>query len=96
MPAALSMLRKLCAGLLLALFVFAFIAAPSSCEWGLNAYFLAGAAAFLGLAALPFAGAGGLIVTSRAGSSLLLAGATLLVWIAGIFIANFQLMCRLF
>ena len=95
-PAALSTLRLLAAGSLVALAVFAFVAAPSSCDWGLNAYLLAGVALFLGLAALPFATSGGLIVVSRIGSSLLLGCAVLTVWTSGLFVANFQLLCRLF
>lgn len=38
-----------------ALFAFAFVASPYSCEWGLSAYFFAGLAILLALAAAPFA-----------------------------------------
>jgi len=81
--------------LMLALFVFAFIAAPDACQWGLNAYAIAGLATIVTVAVLPFAG-GTRLVRSRGASSILLGMAAVAVWIGGVFASNFQLLCRLF
>jgi hypothetical protein len=79
-----------------ALFAFAFVVAPYSCEWGAEAYFLTGIAIFLMLPAVPI-----LVRTDRgAVGRLALAFAvgvtTPVVWIAGLVAANVQILCRLF
>jgi hypothetical protein len=80
----------------MALFAFAFIAAPKSCEWGLTAYFFAGVAALIALFVLPLA----LERNATTGRRLLLALGLVAVgfalWFAGLFAANIQIMCRLF
>lgn len=82
------------AALCVALFGFAFIAAPRSCAWGLSAYFWSGVALTIAGAALPS------IVDDkqlpRAGISLLLGGTVVAVWVIGLLAAPFQLLCRLF
>ena len=88
---------RLAAAVCAALFSFAFIAAPSSCEWGLSAYFWTGVAAIVFVCVAPFLSwfkqTGG---SSPALSSLLYAAAVLCTWIAGLFAANVRIMCRLF
>jgi len=82
--------------LCVALFAFAFIAAPSSCEWGLDAYFWSGVASLVLLFAAPFVFRVEYSLLGRAGFAvgLLVLGAA--VWFAGLFIANVRIMCRLF
>ena len=77
------------------LFLFAFVAAPHSCEWGLSAYFWVGLVAVLGLAATPFAvrpklSSGSLVLRSLGHSSV-----GICTWFAGLFVANFRIICRL-
>lgn len=79
-----------------ALFVFAFVAAPHSCEWGLTAYFWAGVACVVLLAALPFALLSASLIQRRLLIAFALAGAASASWIAGLFIANVRILCRLF
>jgi hypothetical protein len=89
-PAALA--GAICAGM----FAFAFVAAPSSCAWGLEAYALVGAITVGALAMLPFARASGASWRGRAGGALLWACTGGAVWIAGLFAANVRIICRLF
>jgi len=78
------------------LFAFAFVAAPYSCDWGLNAYFVLGLVAMTALFTMP------LVLWRRSSlSKRLLVGFGLSVigfaaWIAGLFAANVQILCRLF
>jgi hypothetical protein len=81
-----------CASLL----VFAFIASPRSCEWGLDAYFWFGALILLGLVATPFVRERHREPAVRLGHSLLLVALGAAVWVAGIFLANMRIMCRMF
>jgi hypothetical protein len=82
--------------LCVALFAFAFIAAPKSCEWGNTAYFFAGVAALIALFVLP------LVMEKKAsvGRRLLLSTGWVIggvgIWVAGLAAANIQIMCRLF
>jgi hypothetical protein len=87
---------RIAAAFCIALFAFAFVAAPSSCEWGLNAYFLSGVACVLLLFALPLMLGRGGSAGSRIGLAFAFAGAACVTWIAGLFIANVRIMCRLF
>jgi hypothetical protein len=79
-----------------ALFAFAFVAAPHSCEWGLTAYFWAGVACVVLLAALPFARLSSSPIQRRLLIAFALGGAACASWFAGLFIANVRIMCRLF
>ncbi|HYC46583.1 MAG TPA: hypothetical protein VED01_14010 [Burkholderiales bacterium] len=82
------------AALWTALLVFAFVAAPHSCAWGLSAYFWSGIAVVAISASLP-----SLVDAKekpRLGVSALLGAAAAGVWIIGLFAAPFQLLCRLF
>jgi hypothetical protein len=79
-----------------ALLVLAFVAAPHSCSWGLATYFWAGVALIIGQAAAVFV----LLRDRTTARRVVLAGLAALlgvvVWLAGLFAANFQLLCRLF
>lgn len=78
-----------------ALLGFAFYAAPHSCEWGWDGYTAAGLAAAVVLAVLPFFLLARFSAWKRvlgsAGFAFLGAG----IWVAGIFAANFRIVCRL-
>jgi hypothetical protein len=78
------------------LFAFAFVAAPASCEWGLEAYAGAGLACVVALAVLPFALRAGPTVAARAGLAALLVAAVAAACFAGLFAANVRILCRLF
>jgi hypothetical protein len=79
-----------------ALLALAFVAAPHSCAWGLATYFWTGVVLIVGNAVATFALLRGRTTARR----VLLAGLAALVvggvWLAGLFAANFQLLCRLF
>ncbi len=79
-----------------AIFAFAFIAAPHSCEWGASAYFLTGVAGFLGLFMAPIVVHTDRTMLRRMLPGLGFAAVTLIVWTAGLFIANVRILCRLF
>lgn len=79
-----------------AVFAFAFIAAPRSCEGGLAAYVWAGAAALAALFALPLALQRGEPVLPRVGLGILFSAAGLVVWALGLFAAGVRVVCRLF
>ena len=79
-----------------ALFGFAFVAAPRSCEWGLAAYFWSGMAALVVLLAIPVAIRTDRSVLGRVALGLGLAAIGAAVWMAGLFAANVRIMCRLF
>jgi len=82
----------LCAGL----FGFAFVAAPSSCQWGLAAYFWAGVGTIAVLAALPVLRRDrrppGRVAAAAVGHAAL--GAA--VWVGAFALAPFRIICRLF
>ena len=79
-----------------ALFGFAFIAAPKSCEWGLTAYFGLGVGSLPAMFSLPFLLRAGATTQRRIGLAFLLAGLACATWIVGLFAANVRIMCRLF
>lgn len=83
-------------GLLCGMLIFGFIAAPHSCAWGLNAWFITGVLVGLTCVIVPFLVPGARLVRSRLGSALLLGVICFAVWLLGLFIAGFQLLCRLF
>ncbi|PWB40881.1 MAG: hypothetical protein C3F19_07720 [Rhodocyclales bacterium] len=79
-----------------ALLALAFVAAPHSCAWGLATYFWTGVVLIVGNAVATFALLRGRTTARRvllAGLAALVVGS---VWLAGLFAANFQLLCRLF
>lgn len=83
----------ICSGL----FAFAFVAAPYSCAWGLNAYFIAGILAMIVLFFVPVRMLRrDAALAKRILLGLGLAAVGLAVWIAGLFAANVQILCRLF
>jgi hypothetical protein len=84
------------AGICAALFAFAFVAAPHSCEWGLTAYALAGGAAMLGMLALPLALRRDRALGWRIGVGIGCAVLALAVWFGGLLAANVRILCRQF
>jgi hypothetical protein len=84
------------ATLSVALFAFAFVAAPRSCQWGSEAYFWVGVAALVTLFALPLFFRTGASVLARAGIGLGLVVLGCAVWAGGLFAANFRIICTLF
>lgn len=85
----------LAVGASILILVFAFVAAPRSCEWGLDAYFWAGAIAVALFALMPLLARGRPGADIRPRSFLPLAG-VLVAWLGGFLLAGFRLMCRLF
>ena len=79
-----------------ALFAFAFVAAPKSCEWGLTAYFWLGVTALVILIAIPAVLRTDRTALQRAALGLAFAAFGAAVWTAGLFAANVRIMCRLF
>jgi len=79
-----------------ALFMFAFIAAPHSCEWGLAAYFWLGVAALIAVFAAPVALWADRTVLMRVAFGFGFAALCAAVWLAGLFAANVRILCRLF
>jgi hypothetical protein len=79
-----------------ALLVLAFVAAPHSCAWGLATYFWTGIVLIVSNAVATFV----LLRDRTTARRVTLAGLAALVgagvWLAGLFAANFQLLCRLF
>lgn len=78
------------------LFAFAFVAAPRSCQWGNEAYFRAGVAALFALFVLPRVFRAGVSLLVRIGVGLGLVVLGCAVWLAGLFAANFRIICTLF
>jgi len=80
----------------IAIFAFAFIAAPNSCQWGFSAYFWSGLVALGVLFAIPF-----IFGSARSQLSRFLLGFVFMllgcgVWLAGAYVANMRILCRLF
>ena len=84
------------AALCAALFAFAFVAAPHSCEWGLTAYFWSGVACVILAFALPFILDRSASLGRRYAWAFGLALATTGVWFGGLVAANVRIICRLF
>ena len=88
--------RAVAVAICVALLAAAFVLAPSSCAGGLDTYAWLGVLALAALGALPY-----LIRRSArpdrpqlvALGGVALGGAT---WVGGLFVANFQVLCRLF
>lgn len=86
----------LVSALCLALLGAAFLVAPHSCEWGLTAYFWLGVAVTITLLVIPFAMKGNLHFFKRVLASLGLVALAAAVWVAGLYAADIQVICRLF
>lgn len=80
----------------LALLAIAFVAAPHSCEGGTDAYAAAGVVAVLALGAWPFVAARDRPARHRVVLAFALAMIAVAVWVAGLFLANVRIVCRLF
>lgn len=78
-----------------ALFAFAFVAAPHSCEWGLTAYFNSGVVVVIALMVVPFVFSRRLRSLQRSLLSLGFGVAGVAVWLGGLFAANLRIICRL-
>lgn len=78
------------------IFLSAFLIAPHSCEGGLELYLLGGAVLVLVLPSLPFMLLRHKSLSSRLATASLLGFCTVLIWLAGFFIADFRIICRLF
>lgn len=79
-----------------AVFGLAFIAAPHSCAWGLDAYVWSGVAAMAFMFAVPL-----VFLTDRRPSERIIVGfgfstVCAIVWITGFFMADMRIVCRLF
>jgi len=74
----------------------AFWFAPRACEGGLEAYLMCGVAALVMMFALPFVLRMGDSLLVRAASALGLVVLAAAFWLAGLFAANVQILCRLF
>lgn len=79
-----------------ALFAFAFVAAPKSCQWGNEAYLWTGVAALIALFAWPLALRVGRSVLIRAALGVGFVAIGCAVWLGGLFAANFRIICTLF
>ena len=84
------------AGIGAATFAVAFAAAPRSCAGGLGFYFWFGVAATLAMLAMPFVVHRDRSLLIRIGWSAGLALSGAAIWIAGMFVANVRIICRLF
>ena len=80
----------------IALFAFAFLAAPHSCQWGHEAYLWAGAGTLLMLGGMPFVAGVSSSLRRRSGLALGLLVLGSAVWLAGFVVANFRIVCKLF
>jgi heme/copper-type cytochrome/quinol oxidase subunit 4 len=88
--------RGLVAVLCVALFLLAFVAAPRSCEWGLDAYVWAGLAVIAAMLVLPFLLHRDRSSGFRVGLALGYGGLAFVVWIFGFFAAGIRIFCRMF
>jgi len=79
-----------------ALFAFAFVAAPKSCQWGNDAYLWVGGAVLIALFAWPLVARAGGSLLFRAGLGLAFVVVGCAVWLGGLFAANFRIICTLF
>jgi hypothetical protein len=80
----------------MALVAIAFSIAPRACEGGLETYLKWGLAAIAGVFALPFVARAANDMLVRVGLAFAFALIGAGAWIAGLFIANVQILCRLF
>lgn len=86
----------LAAALCAALIVLAFVAAPHSCEWGLETYFWSGIAVVFVLFTAPFVLERRRVLWLRLLIALGTGGLGVAVWVLGLVIANVRILCRLF
>ena len=78
------------------LFALAFVAAPKSCDGGLEFYLLAGLVAFVSLFSLPFATRRRDSLALRLAWSFGFLFFGIAAWIASAHAANVRILCRLF
>lgn len=78
-----------------ALFAFAFVAAPHSCEWGLAAYFNSGVVVVIALMVIPFVFSRRLPPLPRSFLALAFGAIGVAIWLSGLFAANLRIICRL-
>lgn len=88
----LLLVAALCASLNL----FAFLAAPRSCEWGSDTYFWAGIIVVLLSAAMPFFFRAGHKIVYRLILGIGMACTVVAAWVMGFSLSGMILMCRLF
>lgn len=88
--------RSIAAAVSLGLFAFAFMAAPRSCEGGLSAYVWSGVVALGVLLALPLLVERDRPLGRRIAAGCGYAAIAIAAWVAGLFAADFQILCRLF
>jgi len=81
---------------LIAVFVSSFALAPRSCEGGLEIYFWCGVAAIVVLIELAFIVPAGASFGGSLGWAMAVATVVAAIWTAGVFAANFRIICRLF
>ena len=74
----------------------AFWVAPRACEGGFETYLQCGTMALIVLAALPFVLLGGKSLSVRVVSSVGFVILGAVAWVAGLFVANVNILCRLF
>jgi hypothetical protein len=79
-----------------AIIVCALMAAPRSCDGGLEVYLLAGLVGVLAMLGVPIVFRTDRSALHRLGLGLLFAAFGAAVWIAGLFGANVRIVCRLF
>jgi len=77
-------------------FVSAFVAAPRSCEGGLELYFWLGVLAVTSFLVMPFVAHLGRSLVLRSVWAVGLGLAGVAIWFAGLFVANVRILCRLF
>lgn len=80
----------------IALVAVAFWISPRACEGGLETYVQCGVAAFVAMLALPFVPGTADAMLARVGLAFAFASIGTCAWIAGLFLANVQILCRLF
>lgn len=97
MPLARPGKAALVAGLIgLCVVAAAFAIAPRACEGGFEIYVVCGLVAFGVLLALPFVLPSGDSVPGRVAWGLTFAFCGIAAWFTGLFVANVQILCRLF
>ena len=79
-----------------AMFAFAFVAAPKSCQWGNEAYSRVGIGCLIALFAISFVLRAGHSILGSTGFALGFVAFGCGVWLAGLFAANFRIICALF
>lgn len=82
-------------GLVLCLLILSLVCGPHSCEWGNEVYFFFGFGALLILLFMPFFRKK-LNLGQKVGSSLGISLLWVLLWVGGLVLGDFMILCRLF